>query len=76
MTPWQKIMRAANRGTSLLLSNDEVWALAQDDAIETRACIDDEVDSERRGYEVRHGVRLSESTTTRESRDPPRSSSR
>lgn len=41
-TPWQKIMRAAKRGTGLRLTVDEVWQLSRDSAIETKAGNDDE----------------------------------
>ena len=37
LDPWQKIMRAAKRGTGLRLNADEVWQLSLDDAIEQMA---------------------------------------
>jgi hypothetical protein len=37
LNPWQKIMRAAERGTGLRLNADEVWLLSRDDAIEQAA---------------------------------------
>lgn len=37
LDPWQKIMRAAKRGTGLKLSADEVLRLSYDDAIATTA---------------------------------------
>jgi hypothetical protein len=37
LTPWQKIMRAAHRGTGLRLSPDEVGELSADAAIATVA---------------------------------------
>lgn len=46
MTPWQRIMRAAKRGTGLRLSPDDALRLSRDDAIETRAALDDERDEE------------------------------
>lgn len=42
MTPWQKIMRAEKRGIGLRLSAEEVERLSMDDAIVTRATLDDE----------------------------------
>ena len=42
MTPYQKIMRAAKRGTGARLSASEAWFLSRDDAIATRAGLDDE----------------------------------
>lgn len=42
LSPWQKIMRAAEMGTSLRLRHDEVVKLSKDDAIETRATLDSE----------------------------------
>lgn len=42
MTPWQKIMHAAKRGIGLRLTVEEVSRLSMDDAIETRAALDDE----------------------------------
>lgn len=40
-TPYQRIMRAAKRGTGVRLSADEVFALSADDAISTCAANDD-----------------------------------
>lgn len=48
MTPHQKIMRAAKRGTGCHLTADEVSQLSLDDAIATCAANDDENDIERR----------------------------
>jgi len=42
MTPYQRIMRAAARGTGVRLSADEVAILAVDDAIFIRAELDDD----------------------------------
>lgn len=39
-TPWQEIMRAAERGTGLRLTSDEIYQLSMDDAISTRATLD------------------------------------
>lgn len=33
LTPWEKIVRAANRNTGLTLTADEVYMLRMDDAI-------------------------------------------
>jgi hypothetical protein len=44
MTPHQKIMRAAERGTGLRLTAEEVGKLSRDGAIETCAANDDEDD--------------------------------
>lgn len=44
MTPHQRIIRAAARGTGLQLTEDEVWELKCDDAIEAVAindCLDE-----------------------------------
>lgn len=51
MTPHQKIMRAARRGTGTHLTAEEVQALSLDDAIATCAANDDENDIERRNEE-------------------------
>ncbi len=45
LTPWQKIMRAARRGTGLHLSPEEVGRLSMDDAIESVAENDDREDA-------------------------------
>lgn len=37
LSPWERILRAAQRGEGLRLSPDEVWALRMDDAIVTAA---------------------------------------
>ena len=34
LSPWEKIMRAAKRGTGLRLTADEVWMLRMDSSIE------------------------------------------
>ena len=48
LTPYQKILRAAERGGSLRLSPEEVVQLSRDDAIVCRAEQDDEgMDGER-----------------------------
>lgn len=44
MTPYQKIMRAAKRGTGIRLSFDEVWQLSRDEAISAAAAYDDIAD--------------------------------
>lgn len=41
-TPYQKIRDAADRGTGVQLTADDVGRLAMDDAIMTRASLDDE----------------------------------
>jgi len=41
LTPRQRIIRAADRGTGLRLAADDVLRLACDSAIETRAGLDD-----------------------------------
>lgn len=46
-TPWQKIAWAAQRGTGVRLSWEDVRRLASDDAIMTRARMDDEGVDER-----------------------------
>ena len=45
MTPHQKIMRAAKRGTGLRLTFEEVASLSMDNAIETCAMNDDMEDA-------------------------------
>lgn len=45
LNPWQKIMRAAERGTGLRLTADEVWRLSKDDAIEQAATQDRDTDA-------------------------------
>ncbi len=42
LTPYQRIMRAAESGRGVHLSPDEVWAMSQDDAIATVALNDDD----------------------------------
>ena len=42
MTPWQRIRRAANRGTGLRLSTEDIQRLAHDNAIMTRAELDED----------------------------------
>ena len=42
LSPWQKIMRAAREGRGLRLSEDEVWQLSADNAIETKAANDED----------------------------------
>lgn len=44
LSPWERIVRAARRGTGLTLSPAEAWALYMDDAIQSRA----EQDTEER----------------------------
>lgn len=53
MTPHQKIMRAAKRGTGCRLTADEVIQLSMDDAVATRAANDeaDRIESVRRQVE-------------------------
>ena len=41
LTPWQKIMRAGRRGTGARLTADDVKRLMSDEAIRTRAELDD-----------------------------------
>lgn len=50
-TPYQKILRAAKRGTGLHLTAEEVAGLSLDSAIETVAWNDDEREVERRNEE-------------------------
>lgn len=42
LTPYQRIMHAAKRGTGMRLSADEAFALSMDDAIASCAINDDE----------------------------------
>lgn len=56
LTPWQKIMRAAKRGTGLRLTADECSRLGMDGAIETRATLD---------YEEQGAFKDEESTEAR-----------
>lgn len=42
LSPWQKIMRAAKRGSPLYLNSLEVQRLSRDSAIEQKAVNDDE----------------------------------
>jgi hypothetical protein len=37
LTPYQRIVRAAQKGRGVRLSANEVWEMAHDDAIETAA---------------------------------------
>jgi hypothetical protein len=46
-TPYQRILRAAPAGRGVRLSADDVWRLAQDDAIRARAEIDDDPEHPR-----------------------------
>lgn len=48
-TPWQRIKNAADRGTGLRLSPDDVRRLGHDGAIMTRAELDDEEEGEKDG---------------------------
>ena len=54
-TPYERIVRAADRGTGCRLSVDDVIALAQDHAITLRASMDEEMarlpEDERDHYE-------------------------
>lgn len=56
-TPWQKIRDAGQRGTGVRLDADEVDSLCKDDALMTRAMLDDENakgvpdDKVRQGFE-------------------------
>jgi hypothetical protein len=43
-TPYQRILRAEARGTGCRLSYEDCFKLRMDDAIETRARLDDEDD--------------------------------
>lgn len=47
-TPWQKITRAADRGSGVHLDCDEVRRLSKDDAIAFRAELDDAEAQERK----------------------------
>ncbi len=42
MTPYQRIMAASHAGKGIRLSADDVFRLSMDDAISTRAALDDE----------------------------------
>lgn len=42
LTPWQKIMRAGQKGTGVRLTAEDCHQLSLDDAIETRAQLDNE----------------------------------
>lgn len=42
LTPWQKIARAAERGTGTYLTPQDCWRLGHDNAIITRAELDDD----------------------------------
>lgn len=44
MNPWQKIIRAAERGTGLRLTADEIQRLSMDDAIQQAATQDRDSD--------------------------------
>lgn len=57
MTPHQKIMRAANRGTGLRLTAEEVGRLSRDGAIETCAANDDEDDRSAEIMKIREKER-------------------
>lgn len=46
MTPHQKIIRAADRGTGVRFTADEVQLLAKDDAIRMRSQHDDSKDAD------------------------------
>ena len=46
MNVYQKIRRAAKRGTGLRLSDDEVWGLARDEAIIAAADGQDALDAD------------------------------
>ncbi len=46
LTPHQKIVRAADRGTGVRLTADDVLRLSLDDAVSMRATHDDETDLE------------------------------
>jgi hypothetical protein len=48
MTPWQRIMHNARKGTGVRLSAGEVIRLSMDGMIEARALLDDEEDEEAR----------------------------
>lgn len=57
MTPHQKIMRAAKRGTGTRLSSEEVFLLSMDDAVAMAAQNDDEEQSKRaEGSTLARGV--------------------
>lgn len=47
ITPYQKIMRAMNRGTGVRLTAKDVLELSLDDAIEARGLMDEEGADER-----------------------------
>lgn len=50
-TPHQRIMRAARCRVGVRLTAEEVQELSRDDAISTRAAVDDENEIERRNEE-------------------------
>ena len=47
MTPYQRIMLAAKRGTGVRLTADEVWQMSNDTAIADRAAVDDDKDAKQ-----------------------------
>jgi hypothetical protein len=51
LTPWQRIVRASERGHGVKLSRHDAWLLAGDDAIATKARNDDE---EQKGKHYGH----------------------
>lgn len=49
LTPYQRIVRAAERGVGVRLSPEECWRMGKmDDAIFTRAQLDDEEQAEKK----------------------------
>ena len=49
LTPYQRIMRNAKKNKGVVLSADEVFDLTMDDAIMTRAALDDSGHDPREG---------------------------
>ena len=45
LTPYQRIMRNAEKDRGVVLTADEVYELSQDDAIATRAVLEDEANA-------------------------------
>lgn len=57
LTPYQRIVRASERGAGVHLSAAEVRALAGDQAIITRSDGDDDREAEERGLDAEYRAR-------------------
>lgn len=67
LNPWQKIIRAAKRGTGLRLTFDEVWQLGMDDAIQQAASQERaESDAHNRETEARIEKKIGEELDLRD----------